>query len=154
MRVSFRDATVSVQECALPRFSPVLTSGTGGCFHSCALLRQFPETSALTGQRKGAFDREKNETDPLPDSLSWRPPSTTIFHYLFFLFCYSSTCLRPPPPSAPLSSLPAFTSGRALITEFPGNCPNRPSCVAMSALFLGHKSGLSIVFFSASLSAI
>lgn len=53
-----------------------------------------------------------------------------------------------PPPSNPttvhpLSTLPAFVSGRALITEFPGNCPNRLSCVAMCAVgWFGHKSGL------------
>lgn len=75
------------------------------------------------GWEKRSLTLKRNGTDPLPDSLSWGPPSNWLFQRV--------PAPTNPPPSTHCPPSPHLFSGHTLITEFPGNCPNRLPRVAM-----------------------
>lgn len=109
--------------CVCSKLCPVLTSRTRGCFHSCISC-----VSSLRCQDWRVREKEPPTEEEWDWSVARQPQLGAAIQLTF-------PSPRPYEPSAvhPLSTLPVFISGHALITEFPGNCPNRLPCVAMCA---------------------
>lgn len=115
---------------------PVLTSGTSDHFFIAALLTSVP-------RHQDWRVREKAPSNYRGMRLRLCQRDSAGRHYPKCFVFPQQPCPFLTPESTHFPPLLTFISGCALITEFPANCPNRLSCVAMCALgCFGHKMGL------------